>query len=73
MRTFILLAAVVGSLAACGERPQTAEINTRDSTAFSGTSKAYVNPGWKPGDKASWESQLKARTQYGQNDYTRMN
>ena len=25
------------------------------------------------GDKASWESHLKARSQYGQNDYTRMN
>jgi len=73
MRTFIFAAALVGSIAACGERPQTNEANTRDSTAFSGTDKAFVNPGWKPGDKASWESQLKARTQYGQNDYTRMN
>jgi hypothetical protein len=32
-----------------------------------------MNQQWKQGDKASWESQLKARNQYGQNDYTRMN
>ena len=73
MKTFIFAAVLVSSLAACGERPQTNEANSRDSTAFSGTNKAYVNTGWKPGDKASWEAQLKARAQYGQNDYTRMN
>ena len=73
MKTILFAAALVTALAACGERPQTIETNTRDSTAYSGTNKAFVNPGWKQGDKASWESQLKARSQYGQNDYTRMN
>jgi hypothetical protein len=38
-----------------------------------GTGKAFVEAGWKQGDKASWESHLKARSQYGQNDYTRIN
>ena len=29
--------------------------------------------GWKAGDQKSWEQQLKARGQYGQNEYTRVN
>ncbi len=33
---------------------------------------AFSAPGWKPGDKTSWEQQLKTRTQ-SQNDYTRVN
>jgi hypothetical protein len=32
----------------------------------------YAQPGWKAGDRTAWEQQLKARTAYGQNDYTRM-
>jgi hypothetical protein len=32
-----------------------------------------MSPDWKAGDKAGWESHLKAREQYSQNDYTRMN
>jgi hypothetical protein len=31
-----------------------------------------VQGGWAPGDKGSWEQQLKSRTQYGQNDYQRI-
>lgn len=73
MRRIIFAAALVTGLAACGERPQVLETSRQDSAAYTGTGKVFVNPGWKPGDKASWESQLKARAQYGQNDYTRMN
>ena len=37
---------------------------------FQGTGiAAFTAPGWKPGDKTSWEQQLKTRTQNGQNDY----
>jgi hypothetical protein len=32
----------------------------------------FVAPGWQAGDRASWQAELKARAQYGQNDYTRM-
>jgi hypothetical protein len=32
----------------------------------------FVAPGWKAGDRTSWQQELKARAQYGQNDYTRM-
>ncbi len=68
---FILLA--VAALSACSEKPQALETNKHDSSAYTGTGKAFVAKDWKPGDKTSWESQLKARNQYGQNDYTRMN
>ncbi|MEK9951228.1 MAG: hypothetical protein VW687_03570 [Curvibacter sp.] len=44
-----------------------------DAPSYNGTGKAYVDPGWKPGDKASWETKLKARGQYGQNEYNRVN
>jgi hypothetical protein len=73
MKRIVLIAAASLALVACGEKPQELGANNKDSTASSGTGKAFVNGGWKAGDKASWESQLKARTQYGQNDFSRMN
>jgi hypothetical protein len=69
---FFAIVLVVG-LTACGDKPQALETNKHDSAAFTGTGKPYVLKEWKVGDKTSWESQLKARQQYGQNDYTRMN
>jgi hypothetical protein len=30
-----------------------------------------VEAGWKAGDKTSWEQQLRARGQYGQDDHSR--
>ena len=33
----------------------------------------FAAPGWKQGDKASWEQHMKVRTQNGQNDYTQVN
>ncbi|WBY03354.1 hypothetical protein PE066_07425 [Ramlibacter tataouinensis] len=72
VRTLILAAAAFG-LAACGEKPQTASGSKRDAALFQGTGKPFVAPGWKPGDQASWEQQLKTRTQRGQNDYAKVN
>ena len=62
-------------LAGCGDEPQTLNSSgTRaDTQAFQGTGKPYAVPGWKQGDKTSWEQQLKVRTQMGQNDYTKVN
>ena len=67
------LAAVValGVLAACGEKPQTGAGIRSDAPAYAGTGSNFTQPGWKAGDKAGWEAQLKARQQYGQNEYTR--
>lgn len=78
MRRLTLSAAIAASLlalAACGEKPQ--EVNgagvKQDNAPYQGVGASqYANTSWKAGDKGSWEQQLKARAQYGQNDYTRM-
>ncbi len=69
----ILLAAF--AVSACGETPQTASAAgvKVDRPAYQGVGDSpFVSPGWKVGDRASWEAGLKARAQYSQNDYTRM-
>ncbi|MCF8161109.1 MAG: hypothetical protein K9J76_10425 [Polaromonas sp.] len=73
MKNTIFAVVMVACLAACGDQPQTLTASKQDSAAFTGTGKPYVSPDWKTGDKASWEAHLKSRSQYGQNDYTRMN
>jgi major membrane immunogen (membrane-anchored lipoprotein) len=73
MNKLICLAAAL-LLTACGEVDQSLGRATgagSDATAHAGTGKAYMESGWTPGDKASWESKLKARAQYGQNEYSR--
>lgn len=72
MKRLFGMMAVLALLSACGEKPQTIG-GGKDGAAYAGTGKAYAAAGWKQGDKASWESQLKARMQQGQNDYGRMN
>jgi hypothetical protein len=62
-------------LSACGEQPQVADRTRQDTSLFQGTGKQapFVAPGWKAGDRNSWEQQLKTRTQNGQNDYVKVN
>ena len=66
----VLLPAVAG-LTACGEKPQTLGGTRSDVAAFQGADNKFVAPGWKPGDKSSWEQGLKARGQNTQNEYTK--
>jgi len=73
MKRIVWIAVAVTALAACTESPQKLQTSSRDTPAYSGTGKAFANQDWKQGDKANWESHLKARSQYGMNDYTRMN
>jgi len=73
MKKALIIASATLLLAACGEVDQSMGGAKQDAAAFNGTGKAYVEPGWKSGDKASWESKLKARGQYGQNEYNRVN
>ena len=73
MMRLVCTLAALAALAACGDKPQTLSGSKRDTAAFEGTSNPYNAPGWKAGDKNSWEQQLKARSQYGQNEYTRVN
>ena len=72
IRAGLVLGAAV-LLAGCGEQPQTATGVKSDAAPFQGTGKPYVSSGWKPGDRTSWEQQLKTRTQNGQNDYAKVN
>ncbi|AVO40321.1 hypothetical protein [Simplicispira suum] len=59
------------ALGACGERPQ-ANRGTLDTAAYEGAKNAFVDAGWKPGEKNSWEQHLRTRIQRGQNDYSRI-
>ena len=44
---------------------------TANGAQKEGGGTAFTAPGWKVGDKASWQEQLKTRAQNGQNEYTR--
>lgn len=72
MKYALWMVALASLLSACGEKPQTLGTG-KDASPYAGTGKAFADGGWKQGDKASWESHLKARTQQGQNDYNRIN
>jgi hypothetical protein len=63
------------ALTACSEHPQTLQSGVRqDTPAFQGAQPtAFTASGWKQGDRTSWEQQLKARLQMGQNDYNKVN
>jgi ABC-type glycerol-3-phosphate transport system substrate-binding protein len=70
--TLAAMALAVNLLAACGEKPQSAATGKLDQTPYAGTGVAtFSTQGWKAGDKTSWEQALKARGQYGQNEYSR--
>ena len=71
--THMGLLAIAVVLTACGESPQEMGGIRSDAAPYTGVGKSqYQQPGWTVGDKASWEQQLKARAQYGMNDYTRV-
>lgn len=70
----LLMTAVVASLAllaACGEKPQTLSGVKGDVAAYQGVENQFAAPGWKAGDKTSWEQSLKARAQNTQNEYSK--
>ena len=67
------LVVAAAALTACGEKPQEMGGTGSDAAPYTGVGQSqYQQPGWKVGDKASWEQQLKARAQYGMNDYSRV-
>jgi hypothetical protein len=75
-KSVILLSLAVGTLAlaACAEREQTASGIKSDAAPFNGTNHQppFMATGWKPGDRNSWEQQMKVRTMQGQNDYAKV-
>jgi hypothetical protein len=60
----------VAGLCACGEQAQTATAHKVDDKPWQGAVAAYAAPGWKAGDRASWDEQMKQRSQ-AQNEYAR--
>jgi len=73
MRVSLLIfsVAAVFFLSACGDKPQSAGGVKGDVAPYKGVDNKHEAPGWKAGDKTSWEQALKARTQNTQNEYTR--
>ena len=73
-RLLILLPLVAGlaRLFTFGEKPQTMGGVKSDVAACEGAKNPCVGPGWKPGDKTSWEQELKARTLRTQNEYSKI-
>ena len=61
-------------LAACGERDQTLRgaYNRSDGQPWQGAHDPFLAKGWSPGDKATWETQLRDRAQR-QNEYVKIN
>jgi opacity protein-like surface antigen len=72
MKRILIVAMLAAGLAACGEKAQTAQpaMKKSDGKAWEAAQSAYVAEGWKAGDQASWETQMRQRAQ-GQNEYNR--
>ena len=73
MRSTIGLAlmALAVAVAGCGEKAQTASgAKKTDSKAWESSQSTYAAEGWKGGDQAAWETQMRIRAQ-GQNEYSR--
>ncbi|WP_088279261.1 hypothetical protein [Ideonella sp. A 288] len=72
MRTPLTLSLLALGLAlsACGEKAQTTSARKSDGKAWEMAPNGYVAGGWKAGDQASWEQQMRQRAQ-AQNEYTR--
>lgn len=66
----VFVAALAASLAACGEKPQTAATKKSDGKPWEGAQNGFVAQGWKAGDQGSWDAQMRTRAQ-GQNEYSR--
>ena len=71
----LMAAAVAVPLAGCGEKAQTLDAGSArksDAKGWEGVTvgSEYSASGYKAGDKTAWETQLKARAERGQNEYS---
>ena len=58
-------------LSGCGEKIQTTASGSEkkaDTPGWQANNSLYLAPGWTPGDRTSWEAQLRNRAQ-SQNDF----
>jgi len=73
-RTTVVLGflCMAAALAACERTAGESNVRKSDVPAWQGSTaaSAYVANGWKSGDKAAWEQQMRSRNQ-GQNEYAR--
>jgi hypothetical protein len=71
----LMAATVAVPLSGCGQKADGAggAVKKSDTKAWEGptTNAVHAAEGFKAGDKVAWEAQLKARTERGQNEYTR--
>ena len=71
----VAIGALALALVACGEKPQSMDmaarkVDTQPWSPSEGTNPVHRAAGWKDGDKAAWEQQIRQRNQ-AQNDYAR--
>jgi uncharacterized lipoprotein YehR (DUF1307 family) len=71
----LMATAVAVSMAGCGEKAQTLDAGSArksDAKGWEGVTVGteYSANGYKAGDKTAWETQLKSRTERGQNEYS---
>ena len=72
-RGAVLVSLLGGALLLAGcENAQISQPATKkpDIAAYQGTDNAFAQKDWKRGDQASWEQQMRNRSQ-GQNEYSR--
>ena len=69
----LVLVGLALTLAACTEKPQTANASERKAVQKSWQmgQSPYRADGWSGGDATAWEQQLRKRAQ-GQNEYSRI-
>ncbi|MEO5771338.1 MAG: hypothetical protein ABIQ29_04650 [Burkholderiaceae bacterium] len=65
----IALAVAVGT-SGCSEKPQTASARKTDAKGWDLSRSGSLADGWKGGDQAAWEQQLRTRAE-AQNEYPR--
>ena len=72
MKALLIAVGLSVALAACGERTQSGpSIRKSDTPPWDAAQDPFVVPGWKSGNEASWESQIRNRTAE-QNEYPRI-
>ena len=61
---------LLATLAGCGEKAQVIDASAAkpDGQGWQGAQNAFVAPGYQPGDKTRWQTQLRQRAQT-QNEY----
>ncbi len=75
MIRFMLITVSMMVLAGCGEFDQSTAASAsypNDTPPWKGAKNPYMEKGWTAGDKASWENQLRTRSQ-AQNEYVKVN